>query len=104
MDVSSLYKNIPHAEEARWVDDFYDQTLPMWGSHSLFLKPVDTNILHEMMLFILHTCTFDFNELYFTQLYGTTMGAKFSVTFTCLCGCPSLLNCILVTNLSALCD
>jgi len=81
MGVSSLYTIIPHAEGARWVADFYDQTLPMWGPHSLLLKPVDANMLHEMMLFILQNCTFEFNEQYFTQLYGTTMGAKFSVKF-----------------------
>jgi len=70
MDVSSLYTNIPHAEGARWVADFYDQTLPMWGPHSLLLKPVDTKMLHEMMLFVLQNCTFEFNEQYFTQLYN----------------------------------
>jgi len=55
--------------------------IKLWGSHSSFLKPIDTIKLHEMMLFILRNCTFEFNDLYFTQLYGTTMGAKFSVKF-----------------------
>lgn len=33
------------------------------------------------MIFILRNCTFEFNDCQYTQLYGTTMGAKFSVKF-----------------------
>jgi hypothetical protein len=81
MDVTSLYTNIPHVEGTDWVSDFYCDTLPLWGSHCAVLKPVDRDTLQRLMLFILQSCTFEFNEHYYTQLYGTTMGAKFSVKF-----------------------
>lgn len=81
MDVASLYTNIPQVEGADWVCDFYDETLSRWGIHNAILKPVDRETLHELILFILQNCSFEFNDHYYVQLYGTTMGAKFSVKF-----------------------
>ena len=81
LDVSSLYTNIPHIEGVDWVCDHYDDTLPFWGDYCSVLKPIDKETLRVLMLFILQNCTFEFNGKQYTQLYGTTMGAKFSVKF-----------------------
>lgn len=81
MDVTSLYTNIPHIEGTDWVCDFYEETLSCWAEYCSVLQPVNKNMLHELILFILMNCTFDFNGHKYTQLYGTTMGARFSVKF-----------------------
>jgi hypothetical protein len=81
MDVVSLYTNIPHDEGAEFVCQFYEETLEAWRSFNLNIDPIDKETLHELILFILHNCTFEFNRIYFKQNYGTTMGAKFSVKF-----------------------
>jgi hypothetical protein len=81
VDVTSLYTNIPHEEGAQWVADFYEETLPLWNGQCNGLCPIDKLTLYNYMLFILRNCTFEFNARQYTQLYGTTMGAKFSVKF-----------------------
>ena len=79
MDVSSLYTNIPHEEGVEWVSDFYEETLSDYVSTTL--PPIDKLTIKSLMLFILRNCTFCFNDNFYTQLYGITMGAKFSVQF-----------------------
>lgn len=79
MDVTSLYTNIPHVEGARWVADFYEETLSLWDF--AFLKPIDKLDLYRLILVILTNTTFQFDDGLYTQLFGTTMGAKFSVKF-----------------------
>lgn len=81
MDVSSLYTNIPILEGTDWVCDYYQETLPLWNLTNSNCIPVDKNTLHKLIIFILENCTFDFNENKFKQLFGTTMGARFSVKF-----------------------
>lgn len=81
VDVTSLYTNIPHEEGAKWVSDFYEETLPLWNGQLNGLCPIDKQTLYNLMLFILRNCTFEFNGNQYTQLFGTTMGAKFSVRF-----------------------
>jgi len=80
LDVTSLYTNIPHVEGATFVSEFYEETLAYWPSES-GPPPVDRNTLYELILFILRNCTFQFDKHYYTQNFGTTMGAKFSVKF-----------------------
>lgn len=81
MDVTSLYTNIPHEEGADWVSGHYEDTLFDWYRHSASFTPVDRQTMYELITFILKNCTFSFNEQFYSQLYGTTMGAKFSVKF-----------------------
>lgn len=81
MDVVSLYTNIPHEEGARWVSDFYEETLHLWDSQAPDIKPVDKNTIYKMIITILENTTFTFDNKYYTQNYGTTMGAIFSVKF-----------------------
>jgi hypothetical protein len=81
LDVSSLYTNIPHNEGADWVCQYYEDTLEHWDNIPTSLQPIDKQTLHDLIIFILQNCTFDFNGEQFKQLYGTTMGAKFSVKF-----------------------
>ena len=81
MDIVSLYTNIPQDEGINWVGDYYEETLPLWNSYTISIKPVDTKSIKQMMSFILQNCTFSFNSLFFKQNFGTTMGAKFSVKF-----------------------
>jgi hypothetical protein len=81
MDVSSLYTNIPHEEGINFVAKAYQETLHLWDSQAPQLRPIPTEDLKILMQFILKNCTFEFNGAYFKQLYGTTMGAKFSVKF-----------------------
>ena len=81
MDIVSLYTNIPHEEGAEWVADFYERTLPNWGDYVYVIKPIDKNTLKQLILFILQHTTFEFNNEFYKQNYGTTMGAIFSVKF-----------------------
>ena len=81
LDVTSLYTSIPHVEGASWVCQFYEDTLCEWPRYDVGLEPVDKNTLFELIMFILNNCSFEFNGNYYAQLYGTTMGAKFSVKF-----------------------
>lgn len=81
MDVTSLYTNIPHEEGAKWVSQYYTNTLKYWDKYNIQLKPVTGEILEELILFILKNCTFEFNNDCYKQNFGTTMGANFSVRF-----------------------
>lgn len=81
MDVCSLYTNIPHEEGAEWVSEFYEETLDKWPTNSSQLKPISRELLKELILFILNNCTFEFNNEFYRQNFGTTMGASFSVRF-----------------------
>ena len=80
MDVSSLYTNIPHEEGAKFVSDFYTETLDSWTDENL-LVPLSKIEIYNLILFLLKNCTFKFDNLIFKQNYGTTMGSKFSVKF-----------------------
>jgi len=79
LDVTSLYTNIPHIEGSEWVSDYYDTTKGQWSDTKLPL--ITKSQLRECILFILTNTTFTFNGELFQQLFGTTMGAKFSVKF-----------------------
>ena len=79
LDVTSLYTNIPHSEGCDFVCEFYRDTLHLWECEEL--NPPDCNTLHFLMMFILEHCTFEFNGKFYKQLFGTTMGAAFSVKF-----------------------
>lgn len=79
MDVTSLYTNIPHVEGCKFVCEFYQDTLHLWLEDEL--RPIDTNLLFNLMMFILEHCTFEFDGVFYKQLFGTTMGASFSVKF-----------------------
>ena len=79
LDVVSLYTNIPHEEGADFVCEFYEETLPYCTGLNMPLIPAAE--LKKMILFILKNCTFTFNKQFYTQNYGTTMGAIFSVKF-----------------------
>ena len=81
MDIVSLYTNIPHEEGADWVSEYYETTLPNWDDYAYTIKPIDRNTLKTLLLFILQHTTFEFNNTYYKQNYGTTMGAIFSVKF-----------------------
>ena len=81
LDVVSLYTNIPHIEGAKLVTEFYSETLNKWQNSTNTLKPISPELLEELILFVLQHTTFEFNGNYYTQNYGTTMGANFSVKF-----------------------
>jgi formylmethanofuran dehydrogenase subunit E-like metal-binding protein len=81
MDVASLYTNIPHDEGADFVCQFYEETLDAWQLYNLNIDSLDKETVRELIMFILHNCTFEFNHVFFKQNFGTTMGAKFSVKF-----------------------
>jgi hypothetical protein len=81
LDVTSLYTSIPHVEGASWVCQFYEETLCEWYRFVVGVEPVDKKTLFELIMFILNNCSFEFNGCHYAQLFGTTMGAKFSVNF-----------------------
>lgn len=81
LDVTSLYTNIPHEEGATWVSDFYEETLHAWQNFDVGIEPIDKDELKNLILFILHNCTFEFDGRMYRQNFGTTMGAAFSVKF-----------------------
>ena len=80
LDVTSLYTNIPQEEGAKLVTEFYTETLNSWNdTHTI--KPIPPDYLYELIKFILHNCTFQFQNKFYKQNFGTTMGASFSVKF-----------------------
>jgi len=79
LDVISLYTNIPQIEGADLVTQFYTDTIQLWNNSSI--SPIAPELLHKLILFVLQNTTFEFNNQYFTQNYGTTMGSNFSVKF-----------------------
>jgi len=78
LDVVSLYTNIPQVEGAEFVMEHYIHTLPLYDQK---LPPIPPETLKEFLLFTLQNTIFEFNNTYYTQNYGTTMGANFSVKF-----------------------
>ena len=79
LDVTSLYTNIPHEEGATFVTEYYEQTKHLWTNPVMPL--IIKTKLFELIMFILTNTTFNFNESLYKQLFGTTMGARFSVKF-----------------------
>ncbi len=81
-DIVSLYTNIPHEEGAQFVSEFYEETLQFWTQQEKKnLKPISKLELYNFIIHILHSTTFEFNNKFYKQNFGTTMGAKFSVKF-----------------------
>jgi len=81
LDVVALYTNIPQEEGANYVTEFYTNTLEHWDTSSHQLKPIPPETLKTLILFVLQNTTFEFMQQHYTQNYGTTMGASFSVKF-----------------------
>lgn len=81
LDVVSLYTNIPQQEGAQLVADFYDETLPFWTPQDNYLKPISKTDLIQLILFSLQNTIFQFNNKYYRQNYGCSMGAQSSVKF-----------------------
>ena len=79
LDVVSLYTNIPHEEGAQFVSEFYEETKQYWNNPHLPL--ISAEQLKTMILFILNNTTFTFNNKFYSQKYGTSMGAIFSVKY-----------------------
>lgn len=78
LDVVSLYTNIPHNEGAKFVTELYEDTLEYWNCS---LTSIPSTLVYQLIMFILQNTTFEFNQHYYTQNYGTTMGSSFSVKF-----------------------
>jgi len=79
MDVVSLYTNIPQDEAINYICEHYQETLHKWSLYKVKVHPVDTKTLQQLLQLMLTNCTFEFNGQYFSQLYGTPMGAPASV-------------------------
>lgn len=79
MDVISLYTNIPHNEAIEFISEHYQNTLNRWRFYKTRVLPVSTVQLKQLLQLMLSNCTLTFNNEYFTQLYGTPMGAPASV-------------------------
>ena len=78
LDVVSLYTNIPQTQGTEFVAQYYEETLPLWNST---LHSIPPHTLRRLISFILTNTTFEFDNQYYTQLYGTTMGSSFAVKF-----------------------
>ena len=79
MDVVSLYTNIPHDEAVQMVCSHYEKTLHKWKDYNTGVYPIDTDSLRKLLYLMLSNCTFEFNNTYYRQNYGTPMGAPASV-------------------------
>ena len=84
LDVVSLYTNIPQQEGIEYVVEYYTETL---NDHLLnynqtnSLKPINPNILTQLLEYVLNNTIFSFNNQYFKQNYGCSMGAQSSVKY-----------------------
>ena len=81
VDVTALYTNIPHEEGAKWVAEYYLETLPEWKKKHPEIKPISGENLETMIRFILENNVFEFLGKFYKQKIGTTMGAQFSVNY-----------------------
>jgi hypothetical protein len=81
LDVVSLYTNIPQHEGTQLVADFYEETLPFWTLHDVGLQPISRSELVQLLQFSLQNTIFQFNNKYYKQNYGCSMGAQSSVKF-----------------------
>ena len=79
MDVVSLYTNIPQDEAIEFICEHYENTLHCWHNYKTKVLPVKTIYLKQLLQLMLSNCTFEFNNEYYSQLYGTPMGAPASV-------------------------
>jgi hypothetical protein len=52
-----------------------------WSIYNRTIPPIPGILLKKLILFILNNCTFEINNEFYRQNYGTTMGASFSVRF-----------------------
>ena len=79
MDVVSLYTNIPHKEAIEYTCEHYSNTLHRWKHYNTRVIAIDVGNLKKLLHLMLSNCTLEFNKEFFTQLYGTPMGAPASV-------------------------
>lgn len=80
-DVVSLYTNIPQDEGTAEVSSFYEETLNKWTHDKCNVKPIQSEELAKLLLFTLQSTVFKFQDKYYKQNYGCTMGAQSSVKF-----------------------
>ena len=78
MGVSStdLYTNIPHNEAIEFIFEHYENTLNCWRFYKTRVLPVNTVQLKQLLQLVLSNCTLEFNNEYFSQLYGTPMSVR----------------------------
>lgn len=81
LDVASLYTNIPHEQGALWVADFFAETVHLWPNYNPGIQPISRDKMIELIMFLLKNSTFEFDDEYYVQNFGTTMGSSFSVRF-----------------------
>lgn len=81
LDVASLYTNIPHEQGALWVADFFAETVHLWPIYNPGIQPISRDKMIELIMFLLKNSTFEFDDEYYVQNFGTTMGSSFSVRF-----------------------
>jgi len=81
IDVVSLYTNIPQEEGAEWISEFYTQNKQTIHNKYPKLGLISKEELKNLILLILQDNIFKFNNNYFRQKFGTTMGAKFSFKY-----------------------
>ena len=81
LDVVSLYTNIPNEEGIKYVSEFYEETLNLWPTNNSFPKLISKNELQNLLHIIMFNTLFTFDNKYYEQNYGCTMGAKASVKY-----------------------
>ena len=81
MDVVSLYTNIPHKEAIDYVTEHYEATLQRWHLYDTKVLKIKPEFLRQLLDLMLSNCTLEFNKEYYSQNYGTPMGAPASVRF-----------------------
>ena len=81
LDVVSLYTNIPNDEGIDYVCEFYEETLESFPQIDPFPKLLPKIELQKLLHIILYNTLFTFNNKYYEQNYGCTMGAKASVKY-----------------------
>lgn len=75
MDVSSLYTNIPHADGLKALQFYLDQRN---------VKNPPTNTLIRLAELVLTLNVFEFNQDYYHQINGVSMGSRFGPSYACL--------------------
>ena len=79
IDVTSLYTVLPHDLVINYVEEMYTDTMRDWNKYTPDIRPIPGTLIKEMIRIILNQTFFSFNNKYYLQNYGITMGAPSSV-------------------------
>ena len=81
LDVVSLYTNIPQEEGIDFVVEYYSENLVNQQLQNNSVKPISPSLLKTLLQYVLNNTIFTFNNKFYSQKFGCSMGAQSSVKY-----------------------